>query len=204
MTENEITVKGVLSGAPQVSDSEEQAPTLPVTRLADLDLNRLFLVALRITRDVPTSRDVAQSVCMQLLELPRTEMVSIRCLQAYADRMARNLALNWLRSKRTWDNLPHDPEDPTLYQRDDPALRLSNAEEAYQLLKQLSEGQRVVLLLCRVHGYSADEVARMLDTTVYAVQKKLQRAVERLERLISEPPRPPSRIRRFFQRKEQP
>jgi len=44
----------------------------------------------------------------------------------------------------------------------------------------------------------------MLGTTVYAVQKKLQRAVQRLERLISEPPRPPSRIRRFFQRKEQP
>jgi DNA-directed RNA polymerase specialized sigma24 family protein len=72
------------------------------------------------------------------------------------------------------------------------------------MLERLPEDQQEVLLLVRVYGKSAEEVARAVGTTAQAVHKKVLRAVKRLEVLLGKPPRSRSRIRRFFTSKEQP
>jgi RNA polymerase sigma-70 factor (ECF subfamily) len=64
------------------------------------------------------------------------------------------------------------------------ALPSSDHLEANELLSQLPESQREVLLMMKVSGMSLGEVARATSSTVGAVKQKAHRAYQRLRRLM--------------------
>jgi RNA polymerase sigma-70 factor (ECF subfamily) len=63
-----------------------------------------------------------------------------------------------------------------------PAPKLSLGMD--QLLRELPESQREVLILMKVEGRSLDEVAAATGTTVGSVKQKVHRAYEKLRKIL--------------------
>jgi RNA polymerase sigma-70 factor (ECF subfamily) len=108
---------------------------------------------------------IATTTCLKLLEsrrrrrvLGRPDDTEVPWLEPYPDRLL--------------DGLPHDGPDPAAVaeQRESVALAFVVA------LQQLTARQRAVLVLREVLGWSAAEVAELLETSVPAVNSTLQRA----------------------------
>jgi RNA polymerase sigma-70 factor, ECF subfamily len=108
---------------------------------------------------------IATTSCLKLLESRRRRRVAARpegaevpWLEPYPDRLL--------------DELPHDGPDPAAVaeQRESVALAFVVA------LQQLTARQRAVLVLREVLGWSAAEVAELLESSVPAINSTLQRA----------------------------
>jgi RNA polymerase sigma-70 factor, ECF subfamily len=108
---------------------------------------------------------IATTTCLKQLESRRRRRLTARpegadvpWLEPYPDRLL--------------DDLPHDGPDPAAVaeQRESVALAFVVA------LQQLTARQRAVLVLREVLGWSAAEVAELLESSVPAVNSTLQRA----------------------------
>jgi RNA polymerase sigma-70 factor (ECF subfamily) len=116
---------------------------------------------------------IATTTCLKLLESRQHHRAAtgsggadVPYLEPYPDRLL--------------DDLPHDGPDPAAVaeQRESVALAFVAA------LQQLTARQRAVLVLREVLGWSAAEVAELLETSVPAVNSALQRARANLARAL--------------------
>jgi RNA polymerase sigma-70 factor (ECF subfamily) len=124
------------------------------------------------------------------------------CLDALADRAARVLPMDVVRAVAPDDEPratpPLRPELPWLTPMPDSLLdpeelvaRRQTVELAFlAALQHLPARQRAILLLCDVLGWSAKEVAEMLELGVAAVTSALQRAHETMRSHVPAPMTP--------------
>lgn len=105
--------------------------------------------------------------------------------RAWLYRIAHNLCINHVqRSRPSWESLADIPEDrmsapvvdATEHDREDVRLGF------VALMQSLPPRQRAVLVLRDVLGWSAEETARIMGTTVPAVKNALARARQTLAR----------------------
>lgn len=128
--------------------------------------------------------DLAQEVLLRLLRFPAREVVEQP--RAYLFRVASNVARDFeLRTR-------HEPVDfdstlakerldgPVETSDSDLENRISDEREAEQALATLPASWRAVLLLRYRDGFSFEEIAGQLNTTVDAVQKRAARGLERI------------------------
>jgi RNA polymerase sigma-70 factor (ECF subfamily) len=114
---------------------------------------------------------IATTTCLKMLEsrqrrrvVARPDGADVPWLEPYPDRLL--------------DELPHDGPDPAAV-----AERRESVALAFVVtLQQLTARQRAVLVLREVVGWSAAEVAELLETSVPAVNSALQRARASLAR----------------------
>ncbi len=143
--------------------------------------NAVTAVALAITRDVPTSEDIAQDAFLAAWQnLKRLQNPS--SFLPWLRQITRNLARDRLRANR---HRPLDGEgaeiaislaaDPS----PTPAQQLVEDEReqaAVELIAALPEDSREVLLLYYREGQSSQQVATLLGLSDAAVRKRLSRA----------------------------
>ena len=148
---------------------------------------RLILsMALQITDNLADAEDVLQDVLLKLTDAAGSYAPDSNAV-AWILRITRNLALNKIKERRR--ALPLETFEDVMNPSDDidqacDKLTLDDA------LKRLSEEDRTVLQLRYGPGLTFREIARVMDSTDSAVEKRCERAVARLRQYI-DPDLPP-------------
>jgi RNA polymerase sigma-70 factor (ECF subfamily) len=162
--------------------------------LAEAEFDRLFAslrpklhrYCARMTGSVIDGEDVVQVALMKAVEaLPRTD--SIAHPEAWLFRIAHNAALDFIRVRARKEDVfseidPESVDDPVdpIEDRQDVALGLHR-------LMQLPAVQRSAVILMDVLGYSLQEIAEIIASTIPTVKAALHRGRGRLRRLADAP-----------------
>jgi RNA polymerase sigma-70 factor, ECF subfamily len=132
------------------------------------------------------TQDLAQEVWMRTINLRKTPekvRASFR-VQAFLFRVAKNLAIDFLRTRKQHAALEslEEPQHPVTQSQE-----ASDPEELVaQAFAMLSEDFREVLTLQLELGYRLDEIAEMLEKSPEAIWARASRARIKLRRLVVE------------------
>ncbi|OEO31936.1 hypothetical protein VW23_013905 [Devosia insulae DS-56] len=146
---------------------------------------RLHRFCARMLGSAIDGEDVAQEAALKALEaFPRQS--EVHNLEAWVFRIARNTALDFLRRRNREPVVPVDDEADFVDPYMDTERGLHAAESLRQFMR-LPPSQRASVILVDVIGYSLEEVAEILETTIPAVKASLHRGRERLKQFAAEP-----------------
>jgi RNA polymerase sigma factor (sigma-70 family) len=147
--------------------------------------NGITAIALAITRDVPASEDIAQDAFLSAWNhLPRLRNQS--SFLPWLRQITRNLAHDHLRRKYSEKRIDGDMDDILAVVADptpDHPERLSRQQEetvVAELIDELPEETREILLIYYREGQSSKQVASLLGMQDAAVRKRLSRARQSL------------------------
>ena len=138
----------------------------------------------KFTHDSWVLDDLLQEVYVRLLRVGVTRAASIESVPGYVFGVCRHVALDWQHRKRS---LPieyvADPELLTMADPQKDVERIVSSQQEIQLLmkeiRRLPDRCGSVLVLVKVFGYSAKEVAAELKIAETTVKKQLQIAAAR-------------------------
>lgn len=139
----------------------------------------LYRVAFSYLRSSADAEDVCQDTFVRLMNFPGDFPTDEDC-KRWLIRVAVNLSKNLLKYRRTHGE-PQDPLDAA----DIPAEQTAESE-LLPLIKTLPPEYSAVIHLFYYEGYSAKEIAQMLDISVTAVTSRLSRGRRRLKKLLTE------------------
>ena len=147
--------------------------------------NGITAIALAITRDVPASEDIAQDAFLSAWNhLPKLRNQS--SFLPWLRQITRNLAHDHLRRKYSEKRIDGDMDDILAVVADptpDHPERLSRQQEetvVAELIDDLPEETREILLIYYREGQSSKQVANLLGMQDAAVRKRLSRARQSL------------------------
>jgi RNA polymerase sigma factor (sigma-70 family) len=154
------------------------------TELARRHLDFVYSVARRMAREEAAARDVTQGVFMALAKDAR-KLAGRPVLAGWLHRTAQNLASSAIRTEARRRAREEEaavmnetlPESTDLWEQIAPQLDGA--------IGQLREKDRDALLLRYFHDKSIREVAGALATTEEAAQKRVNRALERLRKILA-------------------
>lgn len=106
---------------------------------------------------------------------------------AWLFRIAHNLAMDHFRARRRWQPEEEVPEPPGAVERsaEEAAMRVLSSESMFDLIEELSDEQRQVLILKFVFDFSNVEAATVLDKTEGAVKSLQHRALASLQKHVA-------------------
>lgn len=137
--------------------------------------DRLFRLALRITMNRAEAEDVVQDTLLRVWE-QRKQWEQINNLEAFAIAICRNRALDVMkRAGRDTEKL----DEMAHFSSQTPQEQLETREEislVRQLMDNLPEVQRTIILLRDIEGKTYQEIAQTLDISETQVKVYLHRA----------------------------
>jgi len=139
----------------------------------------VFRISFLHTRSRADAEDICQDVFISLFSAP--EFSEEQQLKAWIIRVAVNKCKDFLKSKRRDRAVPLDAvsHHVGVNPLKDEYIDLIDA------LKKLPENDQNILYLFYYEGYSAKEIAKILDILEAAVFKRLERARDRLKGLLN-------------------
>lgn len=145
----------------------------------------VFTFLVRLTGHRELAEDLLQDAFLRVYRSRHAYEPSGQ-FRAWLFTIARRLVVDHYRRQRVqWEGAPDAidavTEPDTVQQRFEARELLARAEHA---LTQLSPGQRELILLSRVAGLDADEIADVIASTPGAVRVAIHRALRRLQSLI--------------------
>ncbi|MGJ4069544.1 sigma-70 family RNA polymerase sigma factor [Corynebacterium macclintockiae] len=133
----------------------------------------------------PTPDDVAQDVCIAIVKaLPRYEDKGAPFM-AFVYRVARNKVTDAYRAQQRDMSDPADelPEEESFEESPEQVYLSQDAcNDFAKKLDILSEKSREILILRVIHGYSAEETAKIVGSKPTAVRVAQHRAVAKLKK----------------------
>lgn len=152
--------------------------------------NKLYRLALRITLDTAEAEDVVQETFVRVWN-KREEMADLRSVEAFCLTVCRNLALDKAESKVSHHDSIEDVGGNISDTASTPFEVLANDERlqtVHRLFNQLPEGQRTVMQLRDIEGYSYKEIAAVLGwsedqvkVTLFRARRQVRAAYEKIE-----------------------
>jgi RNA polymerase sigma-70 factor (ECF subfamily) len=152
--------------------------------LVELTNRQVYTLALRLVSDRHEAEDVAQEAYLRAYRSLRGFRGDAR-FETWLYRIVSNVAMTHLRRRgRFGDLLSEGQEMPTEAPRSEPGEDSLEDTEVKRALSQLPHGQRVVVVLKDVYGFSCQEIADQVGVSEGAVKVRLHRARRRLKDLI--------------------
>ncbi|MCA8989311.1 MAG: sigma-70 family RNA polymerase sigma factor [Planctomycetaceae bacterium] len=140
---------------------------------------RLFRVIYRFVRDEPLAEDLSQETFLRVYENLEQFDLSRR-FGPWLFRIGVNLAVDYLRKqkRRGWTSVfsevsPEKPLDPG---RSDPRDGLDLSEEVMQVLQEVPEKFRMILILREFENFSTAEIAGIIGRKEATVRWRLAEA----------------------------
>ncbi len=157
--------------------------------LARRHLQRVRAIGWRLLGSAEAADDLAQEVFLRIWQKPEAFDAARGEFSHWLARVAANLATDRLRRKR-----PEPLDDETSAERlQDPApdpeqatMKAQQARRVQAAIAQLPERQRLAITLAHDLGHSNGEIARILETSVEAVESLLARGRRKLKELLRE------------------
>ena len=150
--------------------------------------DRLFRLALRITMNRAEAEDVVQDTLMKVWE-QRKDWEQIKNLEAFAIATCRNRALDIV--KRAGRNTASLEVVDKRQHTTDSGLQSLEAREQISLVRQimneLPELQRTIMMLRDIEGKTYQEIAEALDISETQVKVYLHRARTKVKERIKDP-----------------
>ena len=148
-----------------------------------------YSVFLRVTRDRTTAEDLVQELFMRLWNRGRDFDAAKGSLGIWILSIARNMAIDHVRSAQARFQTrlrPLDQTDPLLfsYHSQDPEFLLGNAKAVQGALSELNDNQRRVLEMAYFDGFSQSEIASKLNQPLGTVKSWMRTALARLRTSI--------------------
>ncbi|MGB1239460.1 MAG: RNA polymerase sigma factor [Pseudomonadales bacterium] len=157
-------------------------------KLYDLSSANLFSVALRILKDRALSEDCLQQVYYKVWNNASKYDASKAKAQTWLNTIARNQALDMLRSNKHSDL--HDSDDALEFVADEGATQeqqvalAQDSDAMHACLKQLPEQQRIYLERAFFEGLTHQELSDTTGTSLGTVKTWIRRGLERLRQCM--------------------
>lgn len=152
----------------------------------------VYAVSVRLLRDHQHAEDVTQDTFIRAYSSLNqfngssfrawlTRIATNRCydvLRGFQRRPAQSLDAQLVEDEPRWslEPLPDDPEQRMLHRALGARLEVA--------LDELSEDQRLAVLLYDVHGYDYDEIAQIVDASLGTIKSRISRGRARLRELL--------------------
>ncbi|HZK75693.1 MAG TPA: RNA polymerase sigma factor [Candidatus Kapabacteria bacterium] len=153
--------------------------------LYDAFERQLYLYVVRFVGSKNDAEDVFQEVWMRMYRL-RGEMQTVRKFSGLLFTVARNLSINALRDRKGQPGLSLEdaPFEVDLVARSHEVEESDMREMLERALMQLPLVQREAFVLREYFGYSYDEVAGIMGTSMVTAKTRAWRGRERLRKMI--------------------
>ena len=164
------------------------------TAVVDLYQNMVYNTALGIVQNEDDADDITQEVFMQVyLSIQTfkgesklsTWLYRITISKALDHEKKRNRKKRFGFMQSLFGSYDSEPTHPIEF--DHPGVQLEKKEQAAELfkaLKKLPEKQRIVFTLHKLEGQSHQEIAEIMDTSLYAVESLMVRAKNNLKKIL--------------------
>jgi RNA polymerase sigma-70 factor (ECF subfamily) len=132
------------------------------------------------------AEDLTTQTFLRMLESIRKFQWGTAPFSAWLFRIAHNLAMDHFRARRRWQPEEEVPEPEQVESSaEEEALKILSSESMFDLIEQLSDEQRQVLILKFVFDFSNLEAATVLDKTEGAVKSLQHRALASLQKYVA-------------------
>ncbi|RFS19840.1 RNA polymerase subunit sigma-70 [Chitinophaga silvatica] len=153
----------------------------------DLYSPALFGVISKVLNDNAAANDVLQEVFLKIWRNADTYNEQKGRLFTWMLNVARNTAIDLLRSKS------FKQEQKTIYNTDDlhalkettPVLPINDQLGFSQVLERLTKEQRQLIDLAYYKGCTQEEIARIMDVPLGTVKTRMRNAIQQLRTIIN-------------------
>ena len=168
-------------------DAIAQGDAQAFAALLERHMERVRAIGWRMLGTAEAADDLAQDVFLRIWKKPEGYDRSKGRFAAWLSRVAANAAIDRLRAIRPGP-LDDKMAEALVDGDPDPETSLSNAQRAKRVraaIASLPERQRQAIALSHDLGHTNIEIARIMDTSVEAVESLLGRARRKLKTLLA-------------------
>lgn len=174
---------------PRVSQSHTDADADAQTRFVQQNLRRIFLLIYRIVGNVDDAQDLTQETFIKALQR-QGQLKDLEKSAHWLSRIAANTAIDYLRRNKKFSFVDvNHLTDTTHDTLDNPEQSLLRGERKLHLdggLAELTERERMALLLRDVEDMPADEVATLMNCSMATVRSHIANARIKFRRYLAE------------------
>jgi RNA polymerase sigma-70 factor (ECF subfamily) len=174
---------------PRVSQTKTDADADAQALFVQQNLRRIFLLIYRIVGNVDDAQDLTQETFIKALQR-QAQIKDLEKAAHWLSRIAANTAIDFLRRNKKFsyidvNHLSDTAHDPL----ENPEQSLLRGERKLHLdggLAELTERERMALLLRDVEDMPADEVASLMNCSMATVRSHIANARIKFRRYLAE------------------
>jgi RNA polymerase sigma-70 factor (ECF subfamily) len=184
-----LDVEDLVTDPRHISDAELDSGARDAqTQFIQDNLRRIFLLIYRIVGNVDDAQDLTQETFIKALQR-KSQLKELDKAEHWLSRIASNTAIDYLRRKKklTFTDLSDLPDRVMLERDATPEQLVLRGERRLHLdggLAQLTERERMALLLRDVEGVPSDEVAREMNCSMATVRSHIANARIKFRRYL--------------------